>query len=135
MSQHSRCLTPAILVDQALLPGEFDYWHPVWEDDAAVTSALTEGDHLVVLPRELLHHASWPAVGVLASLDRLQRDEHGKVAAAQLFGLRRVSLLRVAGRRPHLTVEMCELPPGATASGWAERKLASLIGRATCAEF
>jgi hypothetical protein len=136
MSEQIGCHIPALLVDDAVLPGESHYWSASWDDEVAVAAGVvSEGDQVVLLLRELLHEESWPVVGLLAMFDSLRRGKDGVVERAKLFGLRRVQVLRLVQRQPHLVVEIRELAAGAPSSGWALRRLQRLIAVANRGEI
>lgn len=126
----------AIVVDEAVLPGEQHYWSPQWDDETALAAELQgEGAQVVMLPRGLLHGGEWPAVGLLTTVDSERRDDDGTVATVRLFGLRRVQVLRMMRRQPYLLVETSPLPESDAPSHGSLRRLEGLIGRATRGEF
>ncbi|MGC2192229.1 MAG: AAA family ATPase [Candidatus Dormiibacterota bacterium] len=126
----------AILVDEAVLPGEQHYWSPQWDDETALAAELQgEGAQVVMLPREFLHGAAWPAIGLLACIDSLRRGEDGTVASARLFGLRRIEVTRLFRRKPFLTVETRPVAERGTPSKFSSQRLDRLIGRAVRGEF
>ena len=136
MSEQIGCHIPALLVDDAVLPGESHYWSASWDDEVAVAAGVvSEGDQVVLLLRELLHEESWPVVGLLATFDSLRRGKDGVVERAKLFGLRRVQVLRLVQRQPHLVVEIRELAAGTPSSDWALRRLERLIAVANRGEI
>src|SRR5487761_228960 len=126
----------AILVDEAVLPGEQHYWSPQWDDETALAAELVgEGAQVVMLPRELLHGGEWPEIGLLTTVDSERRDDDGTVATVRLFGLRRVQVLRMMRRQPYLLVETVPLLESDAPSHGALRRLDGLIGRAARGEF
>jgi ATP-dependent Lon protease len=136
MTAQISCYIAALLVDEAVLPGESHYWGASWDDEEAVAAGVvTEGDQVVLLPRELLHEESWPVVGLLATFDSLRRGKGGVVDAGKVYGLRRVEVLRLVQRQPHLLVEIRELAAETPSSGWALRRLKRLISGAIRGEI
>lgn len=127
----------AVLVDEAVLPGETHVINGHWDEEKAVLAGLPDGGgQLVLLPRSLVHQTATPRVGLLAVVDGVGRNEFGEERKARTFGLRRVEVVQVEREGPLLLVHVCEVEDEYDAPAATVRRLTRLSKRAaSCRTF